>query len=335
MIDDRKAKGSKGRARGIPSARLLFAGRILLAAAWILFCVLPSWAGRGDGGGGKASQAACRFDTLPLTPIPSPDASLEDTVLALSVRGCAELSGRKFDRERATGDLARLTGRVEALLGGDREPHRALAAIAQVLFREEKFAYDASGTDADLYLLDRVLERKRGNCLGLTLLYDLIGERLGIPLTGSYLPGHIFVRYESGGVRINAETSREGKELPDAEYRRVFKLSQERPYLRTLDRQALAAILVKTLGASCACGKKDEAALRLYGEAKRLYPELADIYFNTGISLQRTGQKGQALEEYRKCLSLDPGLGIAREKLDRATQAEGAYCDYRSPPTTP
>lgn len=267
--------------------------------------------------------------------MPPPGASLEETVLSLSARGCAELSGRRFERERVAAELTRLSGRVETLLGADREPHRALAAIGRVLFREEKLAYDASGTDADLYLLDRVLERKRGNCLGLTLLYDLIGERIGLPLTGSYVPGHIFVRYESGGVRINIETSREGNELPDAEYRRVFKLAQDRPYLRTLDRQALAAVLVKTLGASCACGRKDEAALRLYDEAKRLYPELADIYFNAGISLQRTGQKSQAVEEYRKCLSLDPGLGIAREKLDRATREEGAACDRRTPPATP
>jgi hypothetical protein len=252
---------------------------------------------------------------------------LEQTVLSLSERECRSLTGRPFDREKVAAGLSRLSGRVESLLGGERDPHKVLAAIGQVVFREEKFAYDPSGTDPEVYLLDRVLERKRGNCLGLTLLYDLIGERIGFPLTGGYVPGHLFVRYEANGVRINVETSRKGKELPDDSYRRTFRLSGSRPYLQTLGKGELTGVFVKTLGASCSCGGKDVTALRLYEEAKRLYPRLADVYFNTGVSLQHAGRQREAAAEYRQCLLLDPELSVARDNLGLVTNPDGSSCE--------
>lgn len=272
--------------------------------------------------------------SVPGHPAPSPDGggAIEQAVLELSERGCPDLSGRPFDRRAVEEGLGRMTARVDALLGGDREPRRVLEAIGRVLYREEEMTYDPSGTDPDLYLLDRVVQRRKGNCLGITLLYVLIGERIGVPLSASYVPGHIFVRYEANGYRINVETSRSGKELADSEYRRVFRLSPDRPYLRTLAGGELAGILAKTMGASCACGRKDETALRYYEEAIRLYPDLADIHFNSGISLQRTGKQREAVGSYRRSLEIDPGLSVARENLEHAERRSGAACDFRNPP---
>lgn len=283
-------------------------------------------------GPGAKAVASCATEPGARAPHPDGSSSLEQAVLSLSERGCPDVSGRRFDRAAVEDGLARMTARAEAILKGEREPRKVLDAIGRILFREEKYAYDPSGTDPDVYLLDRVVQRKRGNCLGLTLLYAMIGERLGVPVGGAYVPGHIFVRYEGGGLRLNVETSRGGKELPDSEYRRIFKLTSDRPYLKTLGKTELAGVLAKTIGASCSCGMRDEAALRYYEEASRLYPELADIYFNTGVSLQRTGKQQEAAREYRKCLTLDPGLSVARDNLGHAERRGGESCDFRNPP---
>ncbi len=317
------------------TSRFSFVDARWLLCALLVLVPFASPPGPNIANASETVGAACRVDFNPPPPLPDPSASLEETLLALSERGCKEISGREFGRAAVKSGLSRMAGRVESLIGGDREPHKALAAIGRVVYQEEKFVYDGAGTDDDLYMLDRVIERKRGNCLGLTLLYAMIGERIGLPLTGSYIPGHIFVRYDSGAVRINVETSRYGDELSDAEYRRVFKLEDDRPYLRTLDKKGIAAVFIKTVGASCSCGRKDEASLRLYDEASRLYPELADIHFNTGVSLQRTGRPKEAAEEYRKCLALDPGLSVAQKKLDSAAMIEAESCDLRrAPPGT-
>jgi tetratricopeptide (TPR) repeat protein len=307
------------------------AGRTLAAA--LAACLLSAgWAAAEGGPAIRPGRPACAAESAGDIQVPVGGISLEESILLLSERGCGDVSGRRFDRCALEEALSRLTGRVESILGERRDPRATLDAIGRVLFEEERYAYDASGTDADLYLLDRVVERKRGNCLGLTLLYALIGGRLGVPVTGSYVPGHIFVRYEGDGVRINRETSMKGRELSDAEYRRRFALEPDRPYLKTLDRGELAGILAKTLGASCACGRKDETAIRYYEEASRLYPDLADIYFNTGISLQRTGKPGEAIRQYERSLSIDPGFSAARGNLGHAERQNAASCDFRNPP---
>jgi tetratricopeptide (TPR) repeat protein len=303
--------------------------------AWLaLALATPAAAAEVVPAGGE--KGACRIDSSPGSAVPDPESAFGASILALSERGCRALSGRPFDRARVERKVSEIASRVERQLGNDRDPRRALAAIGRVVFAEERFAYDASGTDPDLYMLDRVIERKRGNCLGLTLLYDLVGERIGLPLTGAYVPGHILVRYESGPVRVNVETSRQGEELSDAEYRRAFGLGKDRPYLRTLDRRGIAAVFLKTVGATCACARRDEQALAWYAEAFGLYPELSDIHFNTGVSLQRTGRPRGAEDAYRKCLSIDPDHAPARDNLEAVTKRRADSCDFRRvPPKAP
>lgn len=322
MRNDAVTSDRKNREGGVPPARFLLRMARLPILAAFASCLLL--------GGGV--HADCRAEPSNVAEVTVGGVPLEKSILLLSERGCGDVSGRRFDRCAFENALSGLTGRVESILDGRREPRKVLDAIGRVLFEEERYAYDASGTDADLYLLDRVVERKRGNCLGLTLLYALIGERLGVTVTGSYVPGHIFVRYEGEGLRLNRETSMKGRELSDAEYRRRFSLDPDRPYLKTLDKEELAGILAKTLGASCACVRRDETAIRYYEEASRLYPELADIYFNTGVSLQRRGKPGEAIRQYEKSLEIDPGLAAARGNLGHAERQNAAACDFRNPP---
>lgn len=40
--------------------------------------------------------------------------------------------------------------------------------------------------------------RRKGGCLGLSLLYLALAERLNIPLFAASIPGHTFVRYSDG-----------------------------------------------------------------------------------------------------------------------------------------
>jgi regulator of sirC expression with transglutaminase-like and TPR domain len=111
--------------------------------------------------------------------------------------------GHASEREAAEKELDRLTMRISAFLMGNRDPHRTVSALNRVTFDEEKFAYDTEPGNPENFLLDRVIVRKRGNCLGLTLVYLTLAERLGLPLRAVYVPSHSFVRYEGNGARIN------------------------------------------------------------------------------------------------------------------------------------
>jgi tetratricopeptide (TPR) repeat protein len=245
-------------------------------------------------------------------------------VLASSLVG-AELTGVPVDPAAVEKEITRLAEKVRPALRDRTDPRAVIAALNRFLFVEEGFSYDRVAGNTDNYLLDRVLRRKRGNCLGLTALYLLLAERLSIPLHGVYVPSHCFVRYDDAGVRFNIETGEKGADRDDGRYQRDFGLRGGRLYLRSLGRKEMIGVYLKSLGASYSRKGREDRALRLYREATVFYPGLPDVYFNTGVSFQKEGLLDEAIGQYRRALELDPDLAVARDNLGVALAKKGRY----------
>jgi len=96
------------------------------------------------------------------------------------------------------------------------------------------------------YLLETVLARKKGNCLGLSMLYLSLADRLGLPFRGVYVPSHCFVRYEGETVRRNVEFAEGGAIWKDERYRREFRIRPGRPYLLSLGSLEMVGVFLKT-----------------------------------------------------------------------------------------
>ena len=198
-------------------------------------------------------------------------------------------------------------------------------AFRRVLIREEGFAYDRNAGNPENYLIDTVLARKRGNCLGLSLLWLSLAERLDLPFRGVYVPGHCFVRFEGDTARVNVEFSGGGAPWEDGRFRREFRLGPDRPYLHSLSSAEMMAVFLKSLGAAYAKKGRDGDALWIYAEAERLSPGLPDAPYNAGVSLQRLGRNGEAIAKYRKALAIDPDMAPARDNLGILLARGGRY----------
>ena len=73
--------------------------------------------------------------------------------------------------------------------------------------------------DIDLYtFLPSVLDSRQGVCLGVSILYLALAQRLDLPLEVITPPGHIYVRYNDGAKIINIETTARGIDLPSETY---------------------------------------------------------------------------------------------------------------------
>ncbi len=101
--------------------------------------------------------------------------------------------------------------------------------------------------------LARILDGAKGNCLGLTLLYLAVAERVGLPLCGVSAPEHFFVRYDDGVTRINIEPTRGGRTLKDRTYIKGGDISRDSLdrgiYLRSESkRQVIASLLANRAG---------------------------------------------------------------------------------------
>ncbi len=259
--------------------------------------------------------------------LPDGKISLPGSLCMLSARASMDLIGKATDGKLAEKELDRLARNVLARTGGLKDPARTVSALNRVLFEDEEFTYDPAPGNPESFLLDRVLARKRGNCLGLSAVYLSLAERLEIPLGGVYVPSHCFVRFEGNGARINVETGEEGVEHNDGWYSGKYRLKEGSPYLQTLGKREMIGVYLKNIGAAYSRKGREKEALRRYREASLCYPDLPDVHYNAGVSLQRMGNREEAIARYRKALALDPYMVAARGNLATAYCGSGKMED--------
>jgi tetratricopeptide (TPR) repeat protein len=271
---------------------------------------------------GRGADALAAIALLPDGEIP-----LGKTLVMASSLWGEDLTGVAVDPAVVEEEIDRLAERVRPALRDRSDPRKVFSALNRFLFVEEGFTYDCDAGNPENYLLDRVIARKRGNCLGLTALYLLMAERLSLPLRGVYVPSHCFVRYEDAGVRFNIETGEKGAEWEDGRYVRDFRLTENRPYLRSLGRKEMIGVYLKSLGTAYSREGREDHALRLYREAAVFYPALPDAYFNAGVSLHRNGSLDEAIVQYRRALDLDPDLAVARDNIGVALARKGRFAE--------
>jgi regulator of sirC expression with transglutaminase-like and TPR domain len=99
-----------------------------------------------------------------------------------------------------------------------REPKEVLTRINTYLFEELGFAGNEENYyDPENSYLNRVIDRRTGNPINLSLLYMLLARRLRLPVTGIGLPGHFICRHQSSAAEIFIDAFNGGKFLSKAD----------------------------------------------------------------------------------------------------------------------
>jgi regulator of sirC expression with transglutaminase-like and TPR domain len=116
--------------------------------------------------------------------------ALEDGISVLS----AVAEPRRDLRDLVTSRLDELGARVRSSIRV-RTAASAARALAEVLAHAESYVGDATSYyDPDNLLIDRVLRHKKGMPVALSVLYILVGRRVGLQLSGVRMPDHFLVR---------------------------------------------------------------------------------------------------------------------------------------------
>lgn len=131
------------------------------------------------------------------------------------------------------------------------------------------FQYDLSdplGQQPGAQMLTRYLSTRRGNCISMPMLFLALGEALGLEMTLSTAPLHVFVKFtdRASGETWNLETTSGAGFTRDSHYRKVAPMTDEAiangVYLKTMSRrEALALIATGVLDALLAQGRYEEA----------------------------------------------------------------------------
>lgn len=93
-----------------------------------------------------------------------------------------------------------------------------LTLLNHFLFEELGFSgNDHYGYEPECCYLNRIVDKRTGNPIGLCALYLFIARRLRLPITGIGLPGHFICRYQSSTAEIYIDCFRKGIFLTKAD----------------------------------------------------------------------------------------------------------------------
>ncbi len=147
------------------------------------------------------------------------DIDLSRALLVAQI-GSSPESQKKIRLYDATLDLMAL--QIKAKLSENSTHLEKIKAISDFIFFEMGFAFPPHSTysqeiDSFTYL-PSVIDSKKGVCLGISILYLCLAQRLDLPLEIITPPGHIFLRYGLQEEPLNIETTMRGVHIPDERY---------------------------------------------------------------------------------------------------------------------
>ena len=155
----------------------------------------------------------------------------------------------------------------------------------------------------DMIFPNQVLETRKGTCVGLSLIYLLIGEELGLPLFGVLAPNHFFVKYEEDHYSRTIEPTREGSSIVPIENAICTSF-----YRKLTKEETIANLLVSRATNIYSVQGMFDLAKSDLDYAIELFPKHPYAYFNKGLIYFKQKKFPEALVEFEKSIGIYPDI---------------------------
>lgn len=232
--------------------------------------------------------------------------------ILLSQLGSDPDAFRKIRSYEAAIDLMAL--QILTKVGLNDSPKAKIRAMNQFIFEEMGFRFPPHSTfakDVDLYtFLPSVLDSRRGVCLGVSILYICLAQRLNLDLEIVTPPGHIFVRWHKGDQEINIETTARGINLPNEEYLGVdTRKLQQRNIKETIG-------MAHYNQASIYWERQDyDKAIAAYAKAKPYLPDDKQLMTLMGYAYLLRGDEEEGSALLKQVIGFLPDDAVSKETL--------------------
>jgi regulator of sirC expression with transglutaminase-like and TPR domain len=167
----------------------------------------------------------------------------------------------ELDEEAVTAEIDQLASAADRIAAGGNDIAE-LQAVRQVIYEagawnaNRPFVYDHDdpyGQDLRNKLLATYLDTRRGNCVSMPILQLIVAERLGLNVSLSTAPLHVFMRYTNpiNGRSIAIESTSGGNPARETEYFEKMGVTRRqvdsRIYLGVLTKRESIAVMASTV----------------------------------------------------------------------------------------
>lgn len=200
-------------------------------------------------------------------------------------------------------------------------------AINHFIFEEMGFRFPPHSLyakDVDLYtFLPAVLDSREGVCLGVSVLYLCLAQRLNLPIETVTPPGHIYVRCRENDKILNIETTARGIHIECEEY-----LGIDTPYLQIRNIKEVIGLSYINEASVYLQKQQFDKALKCYEKAESYLPNdalLKDLMGYTHLFLGHIDEGKILLKEALKMpdSKLFHQENMALDFLDGKVDVEG------------
>ena len=177
-------------------------------------------------------------------------ASLPDE--RMDLERCAFLIARyaypSLDVSGYVRQLDEMAQEVQDRIGPRASGEETVKTLNRYLFAEQGFKGNTKNYyEVENTYLNRVIDRRTGIPISLSIVYLLIGKRLGLPVHGIGMPGHFLVKYESDRYKIFVDCFNGGALLTEKNCQRFLTEAGYGFDERYLQHSAVRAILSRMI----------------------------------------------------------------------------------------
>lgn len=251
----------------------------------------------------------------------------EDLDLARAALAIAAAEDPSVEADRWVGELDAIAAHVALLVPERASVRQRVVALNRHLFEELRFR----GNLEDYYdprnsHLHRVLERRTGIPITLSLVYIEVGRRLGLPVAGVGLPGHFVVKVADADEEILLDPFYQGAILTRAECQKRLdaiyggRVVLGEQFLRAVGKRDLLARMLYNLKRIHLKAGDHGRALAVVDMLLALQPYAFEDVRDRGMLLYKAGRYDEALRDLRMYVDFLPAAADLRE-VQRAISA--------------
>ena len=223
--------------------------------------------------------------------------------------------------------LDRMAESVSQVGGDAGDPYRRLACVDYVLFKQQGFKGNADDYyDPENSFLNRVMARKTGIPITLSVLYMEVARRVGLDVRGVGFPGHFLVKTECDGEEIFVDPFHGGSILSPADLQELLdklyggRLQVQPEHLFAVSSRQIVQRMLNNIKLIYANRQDPERCLRVVEQLVILNPDDPEQVRDRGLLRLRLEDGAGALIDLERFLELAPDSGSAttvKEQIKR------------------